>query len=130
MKKSAILFIALSLATVGAACRQRDEVKTEIRTETDEAGNTVKTEAEMAGRLPSGQEIDAEQQMYRGTIKEIQAGQRVTVETADGKDLSFDLDDGDTQVNLSPSVKVGTKVQVLVQQEQDQPKKITIAPLA
>lgn len=130
MKKTAILFIAVSLATVGTACRQRDEVTTEIKSETDEAGNEVKTEAEAAGRLPGGQEIDAEQQMYRGVVKEIQAGQRVTVETTDGKNLSFDLDEKDTQINLSPSVKVGSKVQVLVQEEKDQPKKITIAPLA
>jgi hypothetical protein len=31
---------------------------------------------------------------------------------------------------LSPAVKVGSKVQVMVNQELDQPKKITIAPLA
>jgi hypothetical protein len=68
--------------------------------------------------------------MYRGTVKEIQAGEKVTIETVDGEDLSFDLGDRNTQVSLSPSVKVGSRVQVMVNQEQDHPKKITIAPLA
>jgi hypothetical protein len=128
MKKTAILFAAIVLAA-GTACRDRDEVKTEIKTETDRSGETVKSESEAAGRLPSGQEIDVEQKMYRGTVKEIQSGDRITVETTDGEDVSFDLGGKNTQVNVSPSVKVGSKVQVMVTQEQDQPKKITIAPL-
>jgi hypothetical protein len=131
MKKATLLFVAVSLAGVGTACRDREEVKTEIKSETDATtGETVKTEAEAAGRLPSGQEIQAEQKMYRGTVKEIQAGEKVTIETVDGEDLSFDLGDRNTQVSLSPTVKVGSRVQVMVNQEQDQPKKITIAPLA
>jgi len=128
MKTTAILFAAIALAA-GTACRDREQVKTEIKTETDRNGETVKTEAEAAGRLPGGQEIDVEQKMYRGSVKEIQSGERVTIETTDGEDVSFDLGEKNTIVSVAPSVKVGTKVQVMVTHEQDQPKKVTIAPL-
>ena len=125
MRTAGIIFLALGLA---AAChRGRNEtVETEITTETDAAGNTVKTEAEAAGRLPGGAKIDVENKIYFGTVTEYKAGQHIKISSSDGESHSFDLNERDAKVSVQPSVEQGKLVEVMVETQKDRPKKISV----
>jgi hypothetical protein len=125
MKNACVVFLAIGLA---AACNRgrTEKVETEIETERDAAGNTVKTEAEEAGRLPGGGKIDVENKIYIGTVTEYEAGKRLKISSSDGESHSFDLAERDATVNVQPSVEQGKLVEVMIEKQKDQPKKISV----
>ena len=129
MKKTAILFLAFGVAAAGG-CRDREQVETKIETETDRSGEIVRSEAEAAGRVPGGAEIDAEHKMFVGVVRAYKPGKSIEIETTDGDNQTFDLDERGTQVTIPASVKVGSKVEVLVDEQKDLPKKISVVPRA
>jgi hypothetical protein len=124
MKRLIVVALAFGLAAA-AGCGKRDTVETKIKTETDQSGQTVKTEAETAGRLPGGK-IDTQNRIYIGVVKDYKAGESLKIETSDGKAESFDLNERSTATTVAPSVKVGSTVEVIVEQSKDQPKKLSV----
>ena len=121
----AVLLAAFALTACNRADRTR-EVETEIKTETDASGQVVKTEAEAVGRLPGGEKVEAENRMYIGTVTELEAGKRIEIKSTDGETQSFDLAERGTLVTVQPSVAKGQTVEVIVEKQKDQPKKISV----
>jgi hypothetical protein len=127
MNKAWIVFLALALVA-GCNRNRTEKVETEIKTERDAAGNIVKTEAEVAGRQPGGGRIDAENRIYIGKVTKLETGKRLEIVTSDGDSHSFDLNEKDTQVTVQPSVEIGRTVEVIIEKQKDQPKKLSVIP--
>lgn len=126
MKNACVVFLAMGLAAAACSRGRTEKVETEIETERDAAGNTVKTEAEEAGRLPGGGKIDVENKIYIGTVTEYEAGRRLKISSSDGESHSFDLAESGATVNVQPSVEQGKLVEVMIEKQKDQPKKISV----
>jgi hypothetical protein len=127
MKKAWIVFLALA-AAAGCNRNRTDKVETEVKTERDAAGNIVKTEAQAAGRQPGGARIDAENRIYIGKVTKLEAGKSLEIVTEDGDSHTFDLKEKDTQVTVQPSVEIGRTVEVIIEKQKDQPKKLSVIP--
>jgi len=125
MRTAGVVFLALGLAV--ACNRARDEkVETEIKTERDDHGNVVKTEAEAAGRMPGGAKIEVENKIYIGKVTQYEAGKKIEITSSDGDSQSFDLAERGAIVSVAPSVEPGQLVEVIVEEQKDRPKKISV----
>jgi hypothetical protein len=130
--KTPLLFV-LALSVAGGACNRASETETvesKVKTEVDASGQSIETESEVAGRIPGQGEVNIETKTYLGDVTEYTAGKSLKVKMSDGETQSFDLDDDDVRAVVETSVKVGSKVEVVVEKEKGKPTHIMVAPHA
>ena len=121
------VFAAAVSSTIACDRDNRRDAASEAREEANEAGNAVERGA---ARLPDDDRLDPrtkDHEQYVGTVTRFTAGQTLSIETADGDNQSFDLDETGTTVNLPKSINKGSKVQVTVQRSGNQ-KTISVTP--
>lgn len=128
MKKFLICVLAAAVGST-VACDRDDTRETgrEVREEAKEAGDAIERGA---ARLPDDDRLDPttkDHEQYVGIVTRFTAGQTLSIETADGDNQSFDLDETGTKVNLPKSINKGSKVRVTVQRSGNQ-KTINVTP--
>jgi hypothetical protein len=113
-------------------CRDTKTAKTEtkVQTETDAAGQPIETHAETAGRVPDMGTVKARQDEYIGVVSTFTPGKTLEVKMPDGAVRKFDLNDSKKPTTVEPSVKVGSKVEVLVEKDKGQAPRIHVVPHA
>jgi hypothetical protein len=74
-------------------------------------------------------ETKAQSRTIRGTVKEYEAGKKLTILTADKMVEVFRLDDGTVTATIDPSVSVGTQVKV-VETVNDSGRSLTVEPIS
>jgi hypothetical protein len=131
MKLTPIL-VFVSCAGLAAGCdRSKETAKKEVdtKTETAKSGETVKTDTEVKQETPAGK-VEMQNESYVGRVTEYKPGRKIEIKADDGRSHSFDLKKDDAAVSVEPKVRVGSKVQVMVDKRDDRVRKITIVPHA
>ena len=126
MRTAGVVFLVSALAVGCQRGRETGKVETEIETKQDAQGNPIKTEAEAAGRLPGGGKIEVENKIYIGKVTRYEAGKKIEITSSDGDSHSFDLSERGATVSVQPSVEQGQLVEVIVEEQKDKPKKISV----
>ncbi len=136
--KTLCLSLALVLTIGATACKPKDESTQEgtveqktpegsatTTSEVDQVGSTLTATSETEIKTDDGTE-KSKLEAVVGTVTEYNPGKKIKVQTGDGDDHSFDLNDNDTTVEIEGNVRVGSKVTVTESTADDGKKKVTI----
>jgi hypothetical protein len=121
----------LMFAALFAACGQKptQQKKVESTQKSTEDGQPIKSQTEVKQDIPGGT-TDAVNKTYVGTVTAFTAGRKISVQTAEGKIRQFDLDEDGVTVDIEPTVRVGSRVEVIVESHEGQLRKLSIIPHA
>jgi len=98
-----------------------------------QTGSTADTNKTMAQKTETkhtgpGPNTKSKGKTVIGTVKELDAGKKITVTGPKNKDYSFDLSASDTTANVDPAVAVGNKVKVHEATDDAGKKTVTVSP--
>ena len=136
--KTLCLSLALVLMIGAAACKPKDETTQEgtveqqtpegtvtTTSESEQVGSTLTATSETEVKTDDGTE-KSKLEAVVGTVTEYTAGKKIKVQTGDGDDHSFDLNDNDTTVEIEGDIRVGSKVTVTESTADNGKKKVVI----
>jgi ribosome-associated translation inhibitor RaiA len=90
-------------------------------------GTSTETKSTTKTKSPSGT-MKTKSHTATGTVKDFEAGKKITVTTAKNKDRSWNLDDKETTYDVDATVAVGQKVVVSEKTDASGHKTVTVAP--
>ena len=132
MRLTPIVAIVSCLGIATGGCARKETQKKEIETKTvtaKDTGEKVQSQTEVKQDTPSGKVV-TENESYVGTVTHYKPGRKIEVKSEDGRSHSFNLKERGAVVTVKPSIRIGTKVQVVVDKRENNVRKITIAPHA
>jgi hypothetical protein len=130
--KIAVTLMSVAGLTLGLGCSPKPETmseKVETKTETMATGEIATQTTTVEQETPTGT-IDKAQETYVGVVTEFKAGDSLEVKLLNGETENFDLDDKDVAVEIGPSVRVGSKVEVTVNKYEGDKRQIRVFPTA
>lgn len=124
MKKN---WMALSAAAIFAVAYAAS-AQTGSTADTSAAGDKTMAQKTETKHTGPGKNTKTKGKTVIGTVKELDAGKKITVTGPKNKDYSFDLNASDTTANVDPAVAVGNKVKVVEATDDAGKKTLTVAP--
>jgi hypothetical protein len=130
MQKFLYILLATSIGATVGCNRDADTrtVETNVRSEADSAGRPIETEVDVAGRVPDGSKVDLKHEEFVGVVTKFTAGESLEIKGADGSTHKFDLHEKDLVATVSPSIKPGARVEVIVDKPEGGTKTISVVP--
>jgi hypothetical protein len=126
-----VLFAVALLAGVGCSTNDRNRTAADRSTADRDtaADRSSKTTTETTRKTAEGTE-KVTTETYVGEVREYNLGKSIKISTPGHlkKTHTFDLNDKDLTVNVSPNIKIGSRVKISEQKDDNGHKVITIAP--
>jgi hypothetical protein len=132
--------LVVTIVVLAARCAKPTENKTEMKletttttaqgttertTEATQVGSTLEMKTETKSDTGDGT-VKGQSETYVGTVTLYEPGKHIEVMTGEKKTHRFDLDDKELTANVDPGVKVGSKVRLVEQKGENQPRAITV----
>ena len=124
MKRAVSFIFACLAAGTFAAAQQTQTDQSKTTTETGQSNTHTETTVKHKG---PGKNTTHKMESVTGTVKDFEAGKKITVTGPGDKSYSFDLDEN---ARVSDNVAVGSKVKVQYRKDENGKEKVSVVSMA